>query len=152
MLYCLKLIYCHNLLGDCISIDEFFCYALHCSLFEENVGSNGVVSIAYAPVSFTGSNTFRRNRGTSSLRVGYTHYVVTNSTINFHHKALYLDARIHTLQIVGSLVELYGSLSFIGNSVGDVAALHLLSLGQIRITSGLTMEFVENSGRYSLIL
>ena len=54
------------------------------------------------------------------------------------------------LQIVGSLVELYGSLSFIGNSVGDVAALHLLSLAQIRITSGLTMEFVENNGRYTL--
>ena len=39
------------------------------SIFENNVGRNGIVSIGYAPVSFYGRNMFMGNRGTSSLRL-----------------------------------------------------------------------------------
>ncbi len=40
-----------------------------CSTFEANSGSNGIVSIAYAPVVFDGINVFTNNTGTSALRV-----------------------------------------------------------------------------------
>ena len=39
------------------------------SIFENNNGTNGVVSLGYAPFSFYGRNIFTRNEGTSALRV-----------------------------------------------------------------------------------
>ena len=40
-----------------------------CSIFEDNVGDNGIVNIGYVPIGFHGRNYFIRNSGTSSLRV-----------------------------------------------------------------------------------
>lgn len=39
------------------------------SIFEDNVGSNGIVSIGYTPFAFLGRNKFIGNRGTSALQV-----------------------------------------------------------------------------------
>ena len=50
-------------------------------------------------------------------------------------------------QIVGSLVELYGTLEFLDNDVGDTAALELVSSSQLRLHQGARMEFKKNRGR-----
>ncbi len=51
-------------------------------------------------------------------------------------------------QIVASVVDLDGELSFVNNSVeGESAAIHLLSFGQIRLNKGLNMTFDSNTGR-----
>ena len=42
-----------------------------CSIFEQNNGKNGIVSIAYTPVLFTGTNRFIGNTGTDSLKVSF---------------------------------------------------------------------------------
>lgn len=51
-------------------------------------------------------------------------------------------------QIVGSLVDFRGQMSFINNSATGEGALSLLSFGQIRMNKGLSINFEGNSGRY----
>ena len=51
-------------------------------------------------------------------------------------------------QIIASVVDFGGKVSFVNNSVGsESAAVHLLSFGQIRLESGLNMTFDGNTGR-----
>ena len=40
----------------------------HYSVFQENSGANGIVSVGYSPMKFLGNNTFVANTGTT-LRV-----------------------------------------------------------------------------------
>ncbi len=50
-------------------------------------------------------------------------------------------------QIIGSLVEVYGTVTFANNEVSNGAALQLLSQAQIRLHSGALVEFESNTGR-----
>ncbi len=51
------------------------------------------------------------------------------------------------LQIVGSLVDFFGDLSFINNTDTVEGALSLLSFGQMRVNRGLHINFNGNKGR-----
>ncbi len=51
-------------------------------------------------------------------------------------------------QIVGSLVDFDGELTFINNTALNEGALSLLSFGQIRAHRGLSLNFIGNKGRY----
>ena len=53
------------------------------------------------------------------------------------------------IQIVGAVVDVYDEVSFVNNTVPDLAQLYLLSFGQVRLKPGLNMTFQGNSGRYS---
>ena len=44
------------------------CVILHSSVFQENSGANGIISVGYSPMKFLGNNTFLANTGTA-LRV-----------------------------------------------------------------------------------
>ncbi len=50
-------------------------------------------------------------------------------------------------QIIGSLVDFEGELSFINNTAFEEGALSLLSYGQIRVHRGLSLNFIGNNGR-----
>ena len=50
-------------------------------------------------------------------------------------------------QLISILLEVFGSLEFLGNEVGDTAALELLSSAQVRLHQGAHMEFRRNKGR-----
>ena len=50
-------------------------------------------------------------------------------------------------QIIGSLVDVYGTMTFLDNGVGNTAALELQSLAQVRLYNGALMKFEDNSGR-----
>jgi len=51
-------------------------------------------------------------------------------------------------QIVGSLMEIHGTLEFYEN---EVVSLELLSSAQVLLKEGARMEFTKNTGRYALI-
>ena len=53
----------------------------------------------------------------------------------------------HPLQIIGTVVEFSGSLTFRNNVAIETSALHLLSFGQMLFTRGLTVTFEGNVGR-----
>ena len=50
-------------------------------------------------------------------------------------------------QLISILLEVFGSLEFLDNEVGDAAALELLSSAQVRLHQGAHMEFRRNKGR-----
>lgn len=52
-----------------LTYNRFLFIDIPCSTFEGNYGTNGVVSVAYAPVTFNGYTIFKNNTGTSALRV-----------------------------------------------------------------------------------
>lgn len=54
---------------------------------------------------------------------------------------------ISYLQIIGSLVDFEGKLSFINNTASEEGALSLLSYGQMRVHHGLSLNFFGNRGR-----
>ena len=77
-----------------------------------------MVSTAYYPLSFHGNNVFELNQGPS-------------------------------LAVIGTRVTVHGSLLFSNNSnTGslDGGALYITSLGQLELTPGATLSFVNNSG------
>ena len=55
---------------------------------------------------------------------------------------------MRTLQIIGSVVDFEGETVFSENRVVEFGALQLLSFAQIRFTSGSSMKFVRNIGKY----
>ena len=73
----------------------------------------------------------------------------------FHYSTLFFSTTTTTqlpsspfLQVVGTVVDLFGALEFINNTTPqDEAALHLLSFGQVRLQRGLDMLFAGNVGR-----
>jgi len=67
-------------------------------------------------------------------------YQITSTNVS----ALYF---IIVNKIIGSLAEVHGTLEFLGNYVGDTAALELVSSSQLRLHQGAHMEFRKNRGR-----
>ena len=67
---------------------------------------------------------------------------------SFPHVLLLPFSLLAFSQVVGTVVDLFGTLEFINNtSPQDEAALHLLSFGQVRLQRGLDMTFAGNIGR-----
>ena len=58
-----------------------------------------------------------------------------------------LNSALIPPQIIGTVVEFYGSLTFRNNIAIETSALHLLSFGQVLFTHGLTVTFEGNIGR-----
>ena len=53
-----------------------------------------------------------------------------------------------SFQVVGTVVDLFGTLEFINNTAPqDEAVLRLLSFGQVRLRRGLNVTFIGNVGR-----
>ena len=59
-------------------------YVIVCSTFEENIGNNGIFTVAYSPLSFDGTNKFIRNRGTDSLRVSWHNVATVHTRMHAH--------------------------------------------------------------------
>ena len=64
------------------------------------------------------------------------------------HVLLLPISLLPSFQVVGTVVDLFGTLEFINNTAPqDEAALHLRSFGQVRLQRGLDMTFAGNIGR-----
>lgn len=58
------------------------------------------------------------------------------------------------LQVVGSQVQVYGHMSFIGNNAENHkgGALHIQAFGQTKVFPGSEIEFINNTGRLAMLL
>lgn len=92
----------------------------HSEFTHNTVVGGGVVSTAYFPLSFRGSNVFSFNQGPSLAVVG--------SIVR-----LYGDLLFANNSNTGSL---------------DGGALYVTSLGQMELKEGATLSFINNSGTY----